>query len=104
MVLHRTRDILVRQRTQIGNAIRAHMTGFGIITAKGAQNVERPKEQVDQLPQAARMPLTLLFDQLFETNKRIERVRLSSLINPMRYTLPTSVQGSGFGIRLITGE
>lgn len=61
MVLHRTRDFLVRQRTQIGNAVRAHMTEFGIITAKGAQNVERLKEQVDQLPQAALMPLILLF-------------------------------------------
>lgn len=74
MVLHRTRDFLVRQRTQIGDAIRAHMTEFGIITAKGAQNVERLKEQVDQLPQAARMLLILLFDQLSETNKRIERL------------------------------
>lgn len=74
MVRHRTRDFLVRQRTQIGDAIRAHMTEFGIITAKGAQNVERLKEQVDQLPQAARMPLILLFDQLSETNKRIERL------------------------------
>ncbi len=74
MVLHRTRDFLVRQRTQIGNAIRAHMTEFGIITAKGVQNVERLKEQVDQLPQAVRMPLILLLDQLSETNTRIERL------------------------------
>ena len=74
MVVHRTRDFLVRQRTQIGNAIRAHMTEFGVITAKGAQNVDRLKEQVDQLPEAARLPVTLLFDQLFETNKRIERL------------------------------
>lgn len=74
MVLHRTRDFLVRQRTQIGNAIRAHMTEFGIITAKGAQNVDRLSEQLDQLPEAARLPVALLFDQLFETNKRIERL------------------------------
>ncbi|NHT78536.1 IS110 family transposase [Rhizobiaceae bacterium CRRU44] len=74
MVLHRTRDFLVRQRTQIGNAIRAHMTEFGIITAKGAQNIERLKEQVDQLPQAARMLLILLFEQLSEADMRIERL------------------------------
>jgi len=74
LVLHRTRDFLVRQRTQIGNAIRAHMTEFGIIVAKGAQNVDRLKEQLDRLPEVARMPVNLLFDQLAETNKRIERL------------------------------
>ncbi len=38
LVLHRTRDFLVRQRTQIGNAIRGHMAEFGVVVAKGAQN------------------------------------------------------------------
>ncbi len=74
LVLHRTRDFLVRQRTQIGNAIRAHMTEFGVIAAKGAQNVERLREQVDRLPDVTRMPLNLLFDQLAETDKRIEQL------------------------------
>jgi hypothetical protein len=74
LVLHRTRDFLVRQRTQIGNAIRAHMTEFGIITAKGAQNVDRLQYQLDRLPQAARLPVSLLFDQLAETDERIGRL------------------------------
>jgi transposase len=74
LVLHRTRDFLVRQRTQIGNAIRAHMTEFGIIAAKGAQNVNRLKEQLDQLPEVARMAVGLLFDQMAETDTRIERL------------------------------
>jgi transposase len=33
-VLHRTRDFLVGQVTQIGNAIRAHMAEFGIVGPK----------------------------------------------------------------------
>jgi transposase len=74
LVLHRTRDFLVRQRTQIGNAIRAHMAEFGIITAKGAQNVNRLKELLDRLPEAARRAVGLLFDQIAETNKRIEQL------------------------------
>ncbi len=41
---------------------------------RSERNVDRLKEQVDQLPEAARLPVTLLFDQLFETNKRIERL------------------------------
>ena len=74
LVLHRTRDFLVRQRTQTGNAIRAHMTEFGVIVAKGAQNVHRLMSQLHELPEAARLPVSLLFDQLAETDRRIERL------------------------------
>ena len=70
LVLHRTRDLLVRQRTQIGNAIRAHMTEFGVIAAKGAQNVDRLRTQLHQLPEAARLPVNLLFEQLVDTDTR----------------------------------
>lgn len=72
LVLHRTRDFLVRQRTQIGNAIRAHVTEFGVIAAKGAQNVERLRTQLGQLPEAARLSVDLLFEQLADTDGRIE--------------------------------
>jgi len=58
----------------IKEPIRAHMMEFGIIVAKGAQNVDRLKQQLDQLPEVARMPVNLLFDQLDETNKRIEQL------------------------------
>jgi len=50
------------------------MTEFGIIAAKGARNVERLREQLDRLPEAARMPVSLLFDQLADTDERIERL------------------------------
>ena len=38
---HRTREFLVRQQTQIVNAIRAHLGEFGIVVAKGINNVDR---------------------------------------------------------------
>ena len=35
LMLHRTRDLLVRQRTMLVNALRAHLAEFGIIAAQG---------------------------------------------------------------------
>jgi transposase len=39
LVLHRTRDLLMRQRTMILNAIRGHMAEFGVIAAQGLSNL-----------------------------------------------------------------
>jgi len=39
LVLHRTRDLLIRQRTMMLNAIRGHLAEFGIIAAQGPRNV-----------------------------------------------------------------
>jgi transposase len=39
MVLHRSRDLLMRQRTMILNAIRAHLAEFGTIAAQGPSKV-----------------------------------------------------------------
>ncbi|MEQ8736089.1 MAG: IS110 family transposase [Rhodospirillaceae bacterium] len=39
LVLHRTRDLLIRQRTMILNAIRGHLAEFGIIAAQGPRKV-----------------------------------------------------------------
>lgn len=74
LVLHRTRDFLVCQRTQIGNAIRAHMTELGIIAAKSPRNVDRLRTQLHQLPEGARLPVNLLFDRLVDTDRRIEEL------------------------------
>ena len=50
------------------------MAEFGVIAAKGAQYVDRLREQLHSLPEAARMPVCVLFDQLAETDKRIEQL------------------------------
>jgi transposase len=44
LMQHRTRDVLIRQRTQIINALRAHLAELGIVAAQGdagATNCER---------------------------------------------------------------
>jgi transposase len=38
LALHRTRDLLIRQRTQLVNMIRAQLAEFGIVLAKGIQH------------------------------------------------------------------
>lgn len=72
LVLHRARDFLVGQVTQVGNAIRAHMAEFGIVTAKGSKRVASLEEELESLPEATRLPLRALFDQLAETQGRID--------------------------------
>ena len=37
LMLHRTRDLLIRQRTQLINALRAHLAELGLVAATGAK-------------------------------------------------------------------
>jgi len=39
LVMHRSRDLLMRQRTMILNAIRAHLAEFGIVAAQGPRKI-----------------------------------------------------------------
>lgn len=69
LVLHRSRELLVRQRTMLINSIRGHCAEFGIIVAQGARRacelVEKIRhEEVSVLPDLARSALLLLADQL----------------------------------------
>ena len=41
LMLHRTRDLLVRQRTMLINAIRGHMAEFGIVAPGGVPQVKK---------------------------------------------------------------
>ena len=46
MMLHRVRLMLNRQRTQISNAIRAHISEFGVVAPVGRLGVDRLLEVV----------------------------------------------------------
>jgi transposase len=71
---HKAREFLVRQQTQIVNAMRAHLGEFGIVVPRGIHNVERLITACDRadLPAPARKALNLLADQLVDTQKKIE--------------------------------
>ena len=70
LVLHRSRDLLIRQRTMILNAIRAHLAEFGVTTTTGPRKVvdlvrrlSDPDDGLD-LPALARSALLSLAAQL----------------------------------------
>jgi len=41
LALHRTRELLVRQRTQCGNALRGMLAEFGIVAPQGRQGLKQ---------------------------------------------------------------
>jgi transposase len=78
MLNHRGRELLVKQRTMLANAIRSHFAEFGIITAQGAQNLCKLKTAAEQaaLPKNAMDVLDLLFDQLDALNRSIKALEM----------------------------
>lgn len=73
---NRTQDFLVRQLTQLANAIRAHLGEFGVVVQKGVHNMVRliAAAEATDLPAEAIIPLDLLADQFRDTRKRVETV------------------------------
>ena len=68
LMLHRSRQLLVRQRTMLSNAIRGHMAELGIISAKGRNGTAEllriiANAKDDRIPPAARFCLEMLARQ-----------------------------------------
>ena len=64
LVVHRMRDVLVRQRTMLINALRGHCGEFGIVVAQGRSNVGQLIELIEQdeaLPDQARAALVIAY-------------------------------------------
>lgn len=78
LMLHKTRDLLVRQRTMLINAVRRHLGEYGITAAKGAAGVRVILRaiylQQEQLPELARAALHALARQLEGIEREIERL------------------------------
>ena len=69
LVLHRSRDLLVRQRTMLCNAIRGHLAEFGIVEKQGMAGTmllaEIIADETDaRIPSLARRVLAQLVEQL----------------------------------------
>jgi transposase len=76
LALHRTRDLLIRQRTQLVNMIRGQLAEFGIVLAKGIQHVHKFTGQlldgeVLDIPPLAVSVIVTLAEQLRDLQARI---------------------------------
>jgi len=78
LMLHRTRDLLIRQRSSLISAIKAHFAEFGIVAIRGDRNVERMLRMLTEggaaLPELAREMLGVLGAQLREVANRVRSV------------------------------
>src|SRR5262245_9069548 len=69
LMQHRTRDLLIRQQTQVINALRAHLAELGIVAAQGREGLAQllaiiADEEDARLPIDARASLIVLAAQL----------------------------------------
>ena len=76
LMMHRARDLLVRQRTMLVNALRGHLAEFGLIEAQGLHKVARliaivMDEKDNRVPDIARQVLKVIVNQIEDTQTRI---------------------------------
>jgi len=79
LALHRTRDLLIGQRTQLVNMIRAQLAEFGIVMAKGIEHALRLVDQlvegiVPDIPSLACKVMIALAEQIQALQTRIARL------------------------------
>jgi len=78
-MVYKVRELLVRQRTQLINALRSHLAEIGIVAAKGPGKLDHLIAIVGEredgwLPQPARQALQELAEQIATLDARIERL------------------------------
>src|SRR5512134_1833169 len=76
LMLHRTRQLFIRQQTSVINAIRAHMAEFGIVAPVGRKGVEQLLAVVTEakgqgVPELARACIAALGAQLCRLKEKI---------------------------------
>lgn len=96
-VIFRTRDLLVRQRTQLINALRGHMVEFGLVVPQGASNAGRLVALVVDpeapIPDTARSALRALMSGLEGLEGEIRRLEAE---------IAHRAKGDGVARRLMT--
>jgi transposase len=98
LMLHRTRELLVRQRTMLVNAIRGHMAEFGIVARAGLPQIKELLAVIadaddGRLPPGARACLEGLARQFLSLHEEIcvadKRLHVWHRSNPVSQRLAT---------------
>jgi transposase len=76
LILHRSRELLIRQRTMLANALRGHLAELGIIAAQGLRKlpalIEAIRNKEDsRIPAIARQALGVVVAQMQDLQNRI---------------------------------
>jgi transposase len=108
LMLHRTRDLLIRQRTQLINALRAHLAELGLVAAKGREGLQQLVTAVtesgnERLPSDAGFACQMIIAQLHAAQTQIngldKRITQAHRVNADSKRLDAI---PGFGVILST--
>jgi transposase len=85
LMMHRIRDLLIRQRTMLVNALRGHLAEFGLVEAQGLHKIAGliaiVRDDTDgRVPDIARQMLKLIAEQIDELRMRIAAVEAQVLV------------------------
>lgn len=77
-VIFRTRDLYLRQRTQLINALRGHLAEYGVLLPSSRASVARMvaalSERSDELPAPVRAMATCLADDIEAVTKQVQQI------------------------------
>jgi len=108
LMLHRTRDLLIRQRTQLINAMRAHLAELGLVAQTGREGLQQLMRAVaeatdERLPSDARIACQAIVAQLQAVQMQIagleKRIHQAHRANPASKRLDAI---PGFGVIVST--
>lgn len=97
-MIYKVRELLVRQRTQLINALRSHLSELGIVAAKGVSKIDEliavVRDQNDgRLPPPARLALEELASQI---------AALEARIDPLEQQIVSQLRSNNAARRLVT--
>lgn len=81
LMMHRARELLIRQRTMLVNALRGHLAEFGLIEAQGLHKVARliaviMDETDEHIPGLARQVLKVMVNQIQNIQAAIAKLEI----------------------------